>query len=235
MQFISTQIGYARSHSFTDKIYKTTDGGLNWSSVYEVSEDIRAFHFINESVGYLVGDDALAYKTIDGGATWQKMTNIPYGYFVEVRFFSKTIGYVADDYGKLYKTTNGGNTWQQSTESYQIKDIAIVNDDVYLGGTFGKILKRSLGLTQTNEPDYSVSKYLIFPNPATGDVQIAAKENQHITSVRLMDISGRQVLKSDHPVDPAHLSLNVSNLPRGVYFVEICGENSIEQAKLIVQ
>lgn len=59
-------------------VYKTTDGGKNWTSI--VTEDIKGFarsiqeDFVNPNLLYL-GTEFGLYITIDGGANWSKFTN----------------------------------------------------------------------------------------------------------------------------------------------------------------
>ncbi|MCK5086950.1 MAG: hypothetical protein KAQ90_05485, partial [Melioribacteraceae bacterium] len=105
-------------------IYRSLDGGDNWSEVYsvEMAQDI-AIHTTDPdkilvSTGNLGSPDAGIYKSIDGGDTWSKVNGIPlytgktlmdiYGADPDVVFAS-----VADSLnGKgLYKTTNFGDSW----------------------------------------------------------------------------------------------------------------------------
>jgi len=117
-QFINDQLGFAYGGwSSYNKMYKTTDGGDTWSLNFEVDEDIRDFHFVDENNGYFVGDQKLLYKTSDGAKSWQQL-NIPYDDYTLVKFYTKYVGYIADEDGKIYKTMNGGESWKHITTKY---------------------------------------------------------------------------------------------------------------------
>jgi photosystem II stability/assembly factor-like uncharacterized protein len=53
------------------ELYKTTDGGVNWTLDYENnSVGANDIHFPTDSVGYIVGNIGKVLKTTDAGTTW---------------------------------------------------------------------------------------------------------------------------------------------------------------------
>ncbi|WP_321278822.1 YCF48-related protein [Marinifilum fragile] len=141
VQFVNDQVAYARNlGNYYNRIYKTTDAGETWNIVFEITEDIKSFHFLNESVGYFVGDNSLIYKTTTGGSTWEKL-DIPYEYYEYVRFYSNNVGYILDEEGQLYQTTDGGSSWKNVYRLYGINAIEINDLDIYLYGDNGSIIK----------------------------------------------------------------------------------------------
>lgn len=147
IQFLSANVGYARNvGNLYNRIYKTLDGGLTWNVMFEIDDDIKAFHFLTESMGFFVGDDGMMYKNTDGGLQWEKIT-VPYAYYVDVTFTSERFGYILDDYGKLYNTTNGGATWSLEPIGNSLS-IHLFNRDVYAIGNYGAIFKHSLGFKE---------------------------------------------------------------------------------------
>ncbi|MES2239029.1 MAG: YCF48-related protein [Bacteroidota bacterium] len=175
IQFLNNQIGYAYRIGYNGgRMYKTIDGGTTWNINFDINESITSFFFTDENNGYFVGDSGLMYKTRNGGATWEKLT-VPYLYYTNVKFYSPNVGYITSDYGEMYKTINGGKSWQKLT-NMQIKSISIVNKDIYVAGTYGKILKG----------DISFNPVSILANPvlnksnkgATLSGNVAANEGQ---------------------------------------------------------
>ena len=141
IQFLDSLVGYAKNfNNYYGRIYKTSDGGETWDMVFEVEEDIRAFHFVNETVGYLVGDQALMHKTTDGGETWQKL-EIPYDWYKDVKFLTENFGYISDEDGRVYATLDGGNTWQREVELFGTPSIDVLGNTVYVSGDNGNILR----------------------------------------------------------------------------------------------
>jgi len=144
IQFLNGQVGYAtNTPSDYSKIYKTIDGGKTWTIKFEIDEDIESFHFIDENIGYLIGDNALLYKTTNGGITWKKLV-IPYEYYIDIKFCSNNIGYNLDEEGKLYQTMDGGLNWEHIYNMSGINSIELRDKDIYISGTYGKILKNTI-------------------------------------------------------------------------------------------
>ncbi len=144
IQFLNDQVGYARNvGNYYNRIYKTIDGGRTWQIKFEIDKGINSFYFVNESVGYFVGDNALMNKTEDGGETWQEL-EIPYEYYDYVKFYSINVGYVLDEEGQLYRTVDGGLTWSSEVRIYGISSVEINNNDIFISGDYGSILRSTI-------------------------------------------------------------------------------------------
>jgi photosystem II stability/assembly factor-like uncharacterized protein len=68
LQFITDEIGYLATYD--SKLYKTVDGGNNWSLVHNNYYSNGLQHFISEDIGYF-SDGMTVYQTNDGGKTWE--------------------------------------------------------------------------------------------------------------------------------------------------------------------
>jgi len=105
-----------------DELYKTTDGGNNWSIITNGETNGGKINEIgisksNPNVIYFT-DDANVFKTSDGGANWTLINNnLPYlyiSYIIVNPFDENTVwvtfsGYTSGD--KVYKSIDGGNNW----------------------------------------------------------------------------------------------------------------------------
>ncbi|NQY08618.1 MAG: T9SS type A sorting domain-containing protein [Flavobacteriales bacterium] len=123
-------------------IYKTLDGGCNWSLTSSgVDGRLMSVHFPSSQIGYVVGRDditssSIVLKTLDGGISWNLLnTTISVNdYFTSVYFLNDSVGYVCGDYNTIMKTSDGGVSWnlqtiQSSTYNPQYNDISFVNSD----------------------------------------------------------------------------------------------------------
>jgi photosystem II stability/assembly factor-like uncharacterized protein len=172
MQFINASIGYARNTGYyTDHLYKTTDGGDNWTSTFAIDDDITSFYFLDENIGYFVGDAGLMYKTTDGGTTWQKVS-VPYVYYVNVKFLTPNIGFITDDYGKTYQTNNGGASWEPLQKPYSVQGIELIGDKIFAFGANGIILRKTIeydpvSLTLNNATEITNTSATLIGNVAS--------------------------------------------------------------------
>ncbi len=124
ISFVNDTVGYVGSSVTSTGIYKTTDGGVNWThiSITEYWAGINKIYFINDMVGYLIG---------------------------YISFYP-----MQDDGTCILKTTDGGNTWdcseyyEEEENTIEIYDILFINDKIAFTGTglyhgpTGSIMKR---------------------------------------------------------------------------------------------
>ncbi|MFC2093816.1 YCF48-related protein, partial [Bacteroidota bacterium] len=134
-QFLNQNTGYSvgkkRRPSYPNDyaVFKTTNGGYNWVSVFQLQsswthEGIHWIYFINENTGFRQGVQVnphheILYRTTNGGYNWTLIT-----YPIEVMvsdmhfvnsFTGYVVGYGTYAYGAvLLKTTNAGINWFNS-------------------------------------------------------------------------------------------------------------------------
>ncbi len=106
--------GYGWVVGYSQRIYKTTDGGLTWlrqktGAINHIYNDVC---FIDTLEGWITGYPGVVYHTIDGGATWANQP-IPgtANWMYDVFFLDSLNGWVAGENGEIASTTDGGLTW----------------------------------------------------------------------------------------------------------------------------
>ena len=85
-------------------------------------------------------------------------------------------------------------------------------------------------LVSINEADKT--PFSIYPNPANDVVNIDLEENKEWDRLQLIDVSGKVVI--DKNITSNSITLNTSELDRGVYFINLIGEQKKESKKLIL-
>lgn len=99
-------------------IYKTTDGGNTWVSVFSIAAfgDIytpRGVCFLSDTKGFICSLYGTLMRTDDGGASWynQNLQTMS-GFDLEtVTFFDDNHGWVTGYNGTLFGTVDGGDHW----------------------------------------------------------------------------------------------------------------------------
>jgi hypothetical protein len=70
----------------------------------------------------------------------------------------------------------------------------------------------------------------VYPIPTTGVLNIdVLNNNSGISSLTVFDITGRQVMLQKTNIGEMHLSLNVSALESGVYFLRMTGNQAMQK------
>jgi photosystem II stability/assembly factor-like uncharacterized protein len=95
------------------KIFKTTDGGTSWNTVYNESGlflELRDISFADISNGMAVGYNGVIYKTNNAGISWNKVVHSPGspGFFSVFYLDSENALLGSLD---LIRTTDGGSSW----------------------------------------------------------------------------------------------------------------------------
>lgn len=111
--FTSEDVGWLTADS---TIYKSTDGGLNWSENATLNlSRINSIEFINSQYGYVYGmgkSNTAIYFTNNGGDNWiQSPVDSFYITAIgDVSFANDTVG-VANSFMEIIKTVDGGQNW----------------------------------------------------------------------------------------------------------------------------
>ncbi len=100
------------ANNLDGRILRTADGGDTWSTVVSrPGERLNELCFVNDLVGYCVGDSGSLYRTTDGGVTWDwSDTGIDHPLW-HVCFTANGTGWVSTLLGGVYRSTDGGDTW----------------------------------------------------------------------------------------------------------------------------
>lgn len=114
-------------------------------------------------------------------------------------------------FGFRYFVTNGGPSG--------------ANSDIIGIDTFS--VDRTLGTS-----DFFAKNFSVYPNPSTGIVNVASKNNNAIDAIQLTDLNGR-VIKNISANGVSDTQINISDLTSGVYFLNIKTEVGSGTTKVV--
>lgn len=94
-------------------IYRSTDLGQSWSTVYRdnLGNNPRSVDFASAAIGVAVGLDGAVLRTTDGGLTWTPVASGTTAALLTVRFASLNVGHAGGGGTTLLRTTDAGATW----------------------------------------------------------------------------------------------------------------------------
>lgn len=177
-------------------LLRTDDGGENWTrmklhpadeSSEEVDEDLALamqdpifydLAFVNDRVGWIVGEFGRILKTTDGGTTWVEQQSSLLGdetgivdamdipTFFGVHPVSEDEAYVAGLEGRVSRTTDGGETWKfvEMDVEFPIVDplytpFILEDGSGWAVGSAGEVVHRAAGEDVWKRADLGMSIY----------------------------------------------------------------------------
>jgi hypothetical protein len=224
--------------------YKTTNGGITWSSIPINGDDI---YFVNTDIGYACGRYNKIQKTTNGGQTWivQTQQSSSGGRFYSILFFNSIIGVAAGD--DVARTTNGGINWyyQNPPTGNRFTDVCITDtNEYYLSGDYNTILKTTTGgnIIGLQTINLQVSKNFFlkqnYPNPFNPLTKIKFDvPKASFTKLIIYDVLGREVatlLNEELKPGTYEADWDGSNYSSGVFFYKIISGDFVETKKMIL-
>jgi len=122
------------------------DNGKTWQQILvPTRSQLTAVYFIDESVGWAVGLDAVILSTVDRGDSWtlqhrDKQYDDP---LLDVWFKDRNNGFAIGAYGLFLSTNNGGKSWdrrQISDEDFHLNAIsAFDSNELFIAAEQGNL------------------------------------------------------------------------------------------------
>lgn len=130
-------------------VIKSTDEGTSWIVSNVTGDFYRGVDFVNDHVGYIVGEYGSVYKTTDRGDTWTQCRGAnsifadPNKLLRDIAFIDEHNGFLVGTGNTVFHTTDGGKVWKQivNLDGYaDFNTIRIFNKKAYLCGNNGLLL-----------------------------------------------------------------------------------------------
>jgi len=110
IHFLNHNLGWVSSSE--GKIFKTTDGGLNWTLIHtESGKEITSITFTDENLGIASGYNRTILVTSDGGENWQSVLTESYDHLLKTYIYSPDLMFVIGGNGLVYRSSDNGESW----------------------------------------------------------------------------------------------------------------------------
>lgn len=135
---------FAISNGTKGRIYKSTNAGLNWTTIDSLNFNLQKIFFA-DNFGYCSGMKGNIIRSSDNGTTWTLNTTFTANYATDIKFINGN-GFCIADNQIVYKTTDNGNNWTQSlnqqSSSFVLNPLTtnsclVFGAGTYSGGDFG--------------------------------------------------------------------------------------------------
>ena len=207
-----THSGY-KYNEYLPRVHRSDDGGSNWTDISSNLPDlgINDIYILPEHGDSIlfVGTDGGIYGTIDGGEEWHRLgTNMP-------------IIPVLDMDWNVAKNELIAGTYARSIMTYNLDKITEP--------------------TSSTSPDLVASakkqSLKIFPNPATDFInfEFLNTEPGRKAEIVIVDASGKLVFnESESTIGKIERQIDISNFPKGNYFLKVKVRHLVRTGSFIV-
>jgi hypothetical protein len=127
-----------------------------------------------------------------------------------------------------WSTNWGSNTFPAGTGAVDGQEIPV------LAGTYNITFNRLTGeynFATLSIADFKPSKAIVYPNPTNNIWNLSSNNNEVITNLQLIDVSGKIILNQNNASDT--MSVDAASLTNGIYFAKIKTETGQQTIKLM--
>jgi len=210
------------------KLYRTTDGGISWKRKIVDQNNTylpTQLYFINQDTGFVFNEQGWVYRTTDGGDFWTKVFDANYSFKPNFHFINENTGYLFVNY-KIFITEDGGITWSDyQTLTQNITCAAFYNNFSYLGG-FAELCAVNSDILSIDD-GIANSNIGVYPNPTSGKIVV---NDNNVSELVVFNSAGIRILTEEN-----QSNIDLSKLPKGIYFVKIVTKTSTRTEKIILQ
>ena len=223
----------------------TADAGQTWVQ-YTIPENFSGLSFrdVVHGLAYGSGTNRSLYQTTDGGATWN-LVNASGPRYLDLltavpgsrsTYLSAALGTgsVGTDYNACSISYDEGQTWQNLLVIRTIETIRSIGANEYGDVWIGMHPDQLLHYTGTALAAHAANTSQLgaaYPNPCLGELQLPAGGNYR--RVQVYNMCGR--LSFSAVLDATTTSLNLSNLPAGLYQLRLDGgKSALLQQRLVL-
>jgi len=259
--FIDDDRGFAIGANHTN-IYKTINGGQNWSVSYEGA--LWDIAFSSEDVGWIARQNYCGVmKTLDQGNSWNEIEiGAERIYFLNPNFgiFSGLLNYNDFDLGEgTFKTGDGGANWEKISDirfttderlsgiDYASEDLGFFVDRKVMYSTikYGNVTDGTVSVDENKNKTFQPTEYSLsqnYPNPFNPStvIEFIIPKKTNV-SLRVYNSIGEEVAELlNGEMIPGYHSVNFNatsvnrRIPSGIYFYRISAGNFTKTNKMIL-
>jgi photosystem II stability/assembly factor-like uncharacterized protein len=235
-------------------VYRSTNGGSTWTSIssglplgsaflYNLATDyFNPSHVFAVFSGWNASDKV--YESFNAGSTWTNISsglpNLPVNCIVNQPGSHDGI-YIGTDIGVYYKdsTTGGWVAFNTGLPNVQVFDLKLYKDNTLIAATFGRGTWQTPTYSNVNTGINNIpiteNSVKLYPNPTTGNVQVAFDGPEGQYQIRVVNVLG-QTVYSNNVTSTGHYTgnINLSGNQQGIYIVTITGANTKVEKKVVL-
>jgi photosystem II stability/assembly factor-like uncharacterized protein len=225
-------------------MYLSTNNGSSWTEINNGLSSSITVNAIAISGSYIfAGTEGNGlYLSTNNGSSWSSLTNLSSIFVNSIVCSGKNIFVGNVDGTGVSMSSNYGSTWTDANTGFSttpiIYTLAILGSDIYAGLDDGTVWKRPLSEMGVgiNDLESVNSNFKLYPNPNNGKFRIEFDNKQiNKVSLKINNLLGERIFEISDFNPKISNDIDISNLPKGVYFVKINDGVRINTEKFVIQ
>lgn len=247
MQSNSKGFAVGTNNSFTNGSIRKTINNAGWTTAKTSGSLITNVWCPSSTVAVAVGLLGQIWKSSDDGGTWNS-TAVNQTDLYGIQFRDSINGFIcggSTSESVIFSTDDAGDTWTANTTytfTGALLSMSIVQNNIYMAGGLGTIIKARLPAPQTSTvATGTVKTNSLIPVNIYGDVLnkrviIKIPDDILTTSLRLIitDELGNSIMTKT--ITTASSEISTNNFAPGIYFYQLASSScSYKIGKLLIQ
>ncbi len=236
------------------RVYHSTDRGYNFD-VYDTplsdfggTGESGEISFKNDTTGVIINNGGIVYGTDDAGATWTILNDNSAAKvfgggvcYIENTDMVISVGAASGASGSSY-SNDGGITWD-TLDSVQHLYVEFMDAQTGWSGWFN-VTSTDAGMwkwigvpTADNSAIVREDNFVVYPNPNNGEFNISISEVKGNVNIEIYNLMGKMVHKqTENNISGKNtVSMNLSNLAKGVYIAVVKSGNTVNTEKVVIK
>ncbi len=228
--------GYLFSANRTG-FFGSQDSGASWTlpiGTIVSNDDYRAVAVINSDLFVAPWGNGIFIST-NIGESWTKVATALTVYASPwVFLWDAPKLYIGTERHGIYSSTDYGQNWQQFNEGFHDEPSIhglLIQGSMMIAGLeqYGIWMRPIAELAVPDNKTNKLQSMTIYPNPTSGVISFTSA----VEHVSIVSSLGQIVLERE--IKEGEYSIDISNLPSGLYFAKLITGNSISTVKIVKQ
>lgn len=247
MQSNSKGFAVGTNNSFTNGSIRKTVNNAGWTTAKTSGSLITNVWCPSSTVAVAVGLQGQIWKSSDDGGTWNS-TAVNQTDLYGIQFRDSINGFIcggSTSESVIFSTNDAGDTWTANTTytfTGALLSMSIVQNNIYMAGGLGTIIKARLPAPQTSTvATGTVKTKSLIPVNIHGDVlnkRVIIKIPDDILTMALRliitDELGNSIMTKT--ITTASSEISTNNFAPGIYFYQLASSScSYKTGKLLIQ
>ncbi len=144
------------------QMMKSIDNGDSWT-LLDLPDVVNYYYdlqFLNQTLGFMCGDQSTLVKTTDGGVTWEPIDFAQTYTFTKLFFTDENHGWLIEKNSKtIMRTVDGGNSWsftklKEDIYVFEPKDLYFIDNNTGFASTRDGVLFKTTDGGETWQQSY---------------------------------------------------------------------------------